>query len=484
MLDEKTISRVIEEVIKKLTKEQKSEGKVIPQRDISTGVEDGVFEEMEDAINAASAAQRALVRLPLSIREKIIQAIRDACMNNRKEYAQMEWEETGLGRIEDNVRKIEASCNVLGLEDLRPEIYMDDRGISVIERIPYGVIASVNPVTNGAPTIIFNSIMMIAGGNTVVNNPHPKTRLVSAKVVRDINKAVIHAGGPPNTVCCVEEPSVPSAQFLMTHPLVKLIAVTGGHGVVNFATKTGKRVIAGGPGNPPVVVDETADLEHAAKCIIEGASFSNCTPCASEKEIFVVDSVADELKKFLKKHGAYEISASEGEALVKNIFKDTGEPGKPGVINMDFIGKPPSFILDSIGLKVGDDIKIVILEANYDHPLVWTEQIMPVLPLVRCIDADEAIRRAVKAEQGLGHTMIMHSNDLNNLSKMASMADACAFVKNGSSLASVGVAGAGYISFHIATDGDGHTRPRTFTRARRCTMANDFRMRFGADFTS
>ena len=479
MLDEKIINQVVEEVIRKLTQER-LQSKRIQEEPSNDQIQDGVFEEMEAAIKAAASAQEKLVSLPLATRERIIQAVRDVCLRKAKKYAQMEWEETGLGKAEDNVKKIEASCKVLGTEDLKPEVYMDDRGISIIERIPYGVIASVNPVTNGAPTIIFNSIMMIAGGNTIVNNPHPKTKVVSATVVRDINEAVISTGGPPNTVCCIEEPSVPSAQYLMTHPVVKLIAVTGGHRVVNFATKTGKKVIAGGPGNPPVVVDETADLEQAAKCIIEGASFSNCTPCASEKEIFVVDTVADKLKEFLKKNGAYEISASDGEALMKNIFREIGEPGKPGVINMDFIGKSPSFILDSIGLKVGEEIKIVILETNYEHPLVWTEQIMPVLPLVRCKDADEAIMRAVKAEQGLGHTMIMHSNNLNNLNKMASMANACAFVKNGSSLASVGVEGAGYISFHIATDGDGHTRPKVFTRARRCTMANDFRMRFGA----
>jgi propionaldehyde dehydrogenase len=366
------------------------------------------------------------------------------------------------------------------MEDLGPEVYSGDKGVTIIERIPYGLIASVNPITNGVPTIIFNAIMMLSGGNTVINNPHPKTGKVSARAVRDINAAIIKAGGPPNCVCCLEEPSVPSAQYLMTHPKIKVIAVTGGHGVVRFASQTGKRVIAGGPGNPPVVVDETADLDHAARCIIEGASFCNCMPCASEKEIFVVESVADRLKELLKSHGAHEITREQGEALMKHIFKEIKEPGKPGVINMDFIGKPPSFILRSVNLEVGADAKIVILETDKDHPLVWTEQIMPVLPLVRCKNADEAIDLAVAAEQGCGHTMIIHSTDLKTLSKMASRADACAFVKNGSSLAGVGVTGEGYTSFHIATDGEGHTRPRMFTRIRRCVISNDFRLRFGA----
>jgi acyl-CoA reductase-like NAD-dependent aldehyde dehydrogenase len=323
--------------------------------------------------------------------------------------------------------------------------------------------------------------MMLAGGNTVVNNPHPKTRAISARVVRDLNKAIVDAGGPPNCVCCLEEPSVPSAQALMMHPQVKLIAVTGGHGVVAFATQTGKRVIAGGPGNPPVVVDETADLDRAARCIVEGASFSNCMACASEKEIFVVESVADQFKDRLKKYGAYEISASQGEALLKNIFKETKGPGQAGVINMDFIGQSPAFILRSIGLTVGPEAQIVILETNKDHPLVWTEQIMPVLPIVRCRTADEAIEAALAAEQGNGHTMAIHSNNIQTIKKMTNRAKCAAFVKNGScGLASVGVAGEGYTSFHIATNGEGQTRPRMFTLIRRCVLADDFRYRYGA----
>jgi aldehyde dehydrogenase len=482
-LDEKLVTQIVEAVVTRLAESGVELVTDNASQAASSGrlaVVDGVFKEMEDAILAAEAAQREFMALPLGVREKIIQAIRDLGMAHVQEYGRLEFEETDLGNVEDNVKKITASCRVMGMEDLTPEVFVGDLGVTLIERIPYGVIASVNPVTNGVPTILFNAIMMLAGGNTVINNPHPKTKGVSAKAVRDINAAIVKAGGPPNCISCLEEPSVPSAQYLMTHPKIKLIAVTGGHGVVQFASRTGKRVIAGGPGNPPVVVDETADLDHAARCIIEGASFCNCMPCASEKEIFVVHTVADRLKDALKKHGAHEITREQGEALTKQIFKEVKGPGEPGVINMDFIGKPPSFILRAIGLEVGPEAKIVILETDKDHPLVWTEQIMPVLPLVRCKDADEAIRLGVAAEQGLGHTIVMHSTDLNNLSKMASRADACAFVKNGSSLAGVGVRGEGYTSFHIATDGEGHTRPRMFTRIRRCAISNDFRLRYGA----
>ncbi len=478
-LDEKMINQIVETVVKKLSA---TEGDILDnKKSLPAGpsVQDGVFQEMDDAITAASKAQKELMKIPIADREKIINAIRDVGRTHAEEYAQKEFEETGLGKVSDNKLKIMAASSVIGIEDLVPEVFTGDLGITILERIPYGVIASINPITNGSPSIIFNAIMMLSGGNTIINNPHPKTKKVSAKVIQDINQAVVKAGGPANTVCCLVDPTVPSAQHLMTHPMVKLIAVTGGHGVVSFATSTGKKVIAGGPGNPPVVVDETADLDRAAQCIIEGASFSNCTPCASEKEIFVVDSVADKLKELLVKYGAYEISASQGKELMKHVFKEIKGPGEPGVINMDLIGKPPQYILKTIDLDVDSETKIVILETDKDHPLILTEQIMPVLPLIRCKNADEAINLGIKAEQGLGHSIVMHSTDLNNLTQMSSRADVCAFVKNGSSLAGVGVKGEGFISFHVSTDGEGHTRPRTFSRIRRCVMTNDFRLRYG-----
>lgn len=479
-LDEAQIERIVDTVLRRLTADGGGVSLAQPPLGESPGVSDGVFQEMETCIQAAADAQRRLVALPLAVRADIVQTVRDTGTAHAELYARMEFEETGLGKLKDNVQKNLAACRVLGMEDLTPEVYSGDRGVTIIERIPVGVIASVNPVTNGAPTILFNAIMMLAGGNTVVNNPHPKTRKVSARVIRDLNRAIVAAGGPPNCLCCLEEPSVPSAQALMTHPKIRLIAVTGGHGVVAFATQTGKRVIAGGPGNPPVVVDETADLDRAARCIVEGASFSNCMACASEKEIFVVESVADTLKECLKRHGAFEITPDQGEDLVPHIFKEVRGPGRAGVINMDYIGKPPSFILQAIGLEVGPGAKIVIVETGKDHPLVWTEQIMPVLPVVRCRDADEAIEAALAAEQGNGHTMAIHSNSIRNIQKMAGRAKCAAFVKNGScGLASVGVAGEGYTSFHIATNGEGQTRPRMFTLIRRCVLTNDFRYHYG-----
>ncbi len=477
-IDPKQVELIVEKVLEGLS----SSGQKPSSKNPSAATADGVFDDMEDAIQAAVVAHQELVHLPLATREKIIQAIRDVGWANRQEYGRMELEETDLGAIDGTVLKLETSCGVPGIEDLAAEVYMGDRGVTINERLPVGIIASVNAVTNAAPSIIHNGIMMLAGGNAVVHNPHPKTKIISARVVKDVNKAIAAAGGPPNCNTTVTEPDIPTAQYLMTHPKINLIAVTGGHRVVEFATKTGKRVIAGGPGNPPVVVDESADLDHAARCIIRGASFSNCTPCSSEKEIFVVASVADQLKKLLIEYGACELSDEQGKALVKEIFNEV-RPGRvAGVINMDYVGKPANVILKrAIGLEVPPETKIAILETDKEHPLVWTEQIMPVLPFVRCRDAKEAMTMGVAAEQGLRHTIVFHSNNLANLAYMSSIADASQFVKNASSIGGIGVEGEGFKSLHIATGGEGLARPMTYTLVRRCVLTDDFRYRFGIE---
>jgi len=485
-IDEKMIEKIVETVVQKLSDQPAGDAvQNSPSEkttDSTAGVVDGVFQQMETCIQAAGKAQKTLLTVPVATRRKMIDQIRKTGLANADDYGRMEFEETGLGKANDNIAKCQSACQVPGIEDLDPEVYVGDKGATIIERLPVGVIASIHPVTNAVPSILFNAVMMIAGGNTVVVNAHPKTKAVSVRAIRDLNRAMVSAGGPPNCICCLAEPSVPSAQQLMTHADIGMIAVTGGHGVVDFATKTGKRVIAGGPGNPPVVVDETADLERAAQCIVEGAGFSNCIACASEKEIFVVESVADQLRSELKKQGAHEITKAQGEALVQHIFSKVKGPRKPGVINMEYIGKTPATILKAIGLEISDEVPIVFFETGPDHPLVWTEQIMPILPLVRCPDVDRAIQWALSAEQNMGHSMAIHSNHLKNIEKMASRAYCASFIKNGAcGTSGVGITGEGYVSFHIATNGEGHTRPRTFTRIRRCVMTDDLRYRYGTD---
>jgi acyl-CoA reductase-like NAD-dependent aldehyde dehydrogenase len=310
-----------------------------------------------------------------------------------------------------------------------------------------------------------------------VFNAHPGAKACSAQTVQILNQAIQGAGGPPDLITCPQEPTIESAQYLMRNPDIRLLVVTGGPAVVREAMKSGKKAICAGPGNPPVVVDETADLEQAARDIVKGASFDNNIVCILEKEIVVVDAVADQLKATMLQRGAVEITSWQLDRLMKVILAEDHGPGKHGIVNKAYVGKTPSTILREIGVNVDESVRLVLAETDAQHPLVWTEQLMPIMPLVRVRNADEAIDRAKDFEQGMGHTSMIHSKNLDVLSRMSREINTSIFVKNGPSLAGLGFGGEGYTSFSIASPtGEGLTCARDFTRVRRCTLVDAFRI--------
>ncbi|NOR87717.1 MAG: aldehyde dehydrogenase family protein, partial [Bacteroidales bacterium] len=342
---------------------------------------------------------------------------------------------------------------------------------------PYGVVGSISPSTNPTASIISNCIGMIAGGNSVVFNTHPAAKKVSNLLVSLLNKAIMEVGGPENLITTVENPTLDSANQMMSHPNVALLVVTGGPGVVKAAMKMEKKTIAAGPGNPPCVVDETADIAKAGKDIVAGASFDNNLICICEKETIVVDSVADELKKEMQNNGAYILNTEQTEKITKLVITEAGRPGNHGAANKNYVGKNAADIAKGIGLTIPEETRLLLCEVGEDHPLVWTEQLMPVMPLVRVKHVDDAIDLAVKCEHGFKHTAIMHSLNVAKLSKMAKAMDCSIFIKNGPSYAGLGQGGAGFASFTIASPtGEGVTRSRTFTRERRCTLVDYFRI--------
>jgi propionaldehyde dehydrogenase len=438
----------------------------------------GVFSDINDAIDAASAAFKEYILLPLDTRSKIIENIRKTALAKNEIMSVMAHQETGLGRKEDKIAK-----NILGIqktpgvEDIKPEAFSDEHGLTLVEKAPYGVIGSITPTTNSTVTIISNAIGMLSAGNTVVFNPHPAAKNVSAYIIDFINKAVVEAGGPENVVTCIDNPTIESAKALMTHKKIAIMVVTGGPAVVKTAMDSGKKVIAAGPGNPPVVVDETADIVKAGKAIVDGASFDNNVICICEKEILVVESVADRLKQEMIKNGAHELNTEEIKRVTALVVDDPGRPGHEGAINKKYVGKNASYIAKDIGLSIPDSTRLLLCEVDKNHPLVWTEQLMPVMPLVRVKDVDTAIDLAVEVEHGFRHTAIMHSLNIDKLSKMAKVMNCSIFIKNGPSYAGLGFGGAGFASFTIASPtGEGVTKASTFTRERRCTLVDHFRI--------
>ena len=477
-INEKDLKLIIESVLNKL-EGTKSDKKILDSSlNISSSGQNGIFEEVNAAVDAAEAAHIELVKLTLEKRREIIRSIRKTIVGNLEEISKLAVEETTFGRVEDKIEKNRlAALKTPGIEDLEPTAYSDDNGMTLMERASYGVIGSIIPSTNPTSSVINNGISMIAGGNSVVFNPHPAAKRSSCFTISLINQAIVKAGGPPNVLCAIGNPTIDSAQTLMKHPKIKLLVVTGGPAVVKTAMNSDKKVIAAGPGNPPCVVDETADLVKAGRDIVNGAGFDNNIVCICEKEILAVSQIADKLKEEMIKNGAHELKGEQIEKVTKLVIADPGKPGHEGAPNKKYVGKNASVIARDIGLDISEQTKILLCEVDRYHPLVWTEQLLPVIPLVRFSNVDEAIDFAVQCEHNFRHSASIHSKNIAKLSRMAKLMNCSLFIKNGPNYSGLGFGGAGYTSFTIATPtGEGLTRARTFTRERRCVLVGYFRI--------
>ncbi|MGB4149502.1 MAG: aldehyde dehydrogenase, partial [Tepidanaerobacteraceae bacterium] len=305
MIQEELISIIKDKILRELSKDTSSDESEL-----------GIFDTVDEAVAAAKEAQKKLNLLDLEKREIIISAIREASINNANYLAVLCVEESQMGRVDDKIAKIIlAAKKTPGTEDLIPWAKSGDHGLTLVERGPFGVIASITPVTNPVSTIVNNGIGMIAGGNTVVINPHPRAIRVSIETIKLINDAIAKAGGPRHLICTVKEPTIETSQQMMKHPDVRLISATGGPGVVKAALSSGKKAIGAGAGNPPVVVDETADIAKAAHDIVLGASFDNNLPCISEKVAIVVEEVAQKLMDAFKNENVYILNDDEARAI-------------------------------------------------------------------------------------------------------------------------------------------------------------------------
>lgn len=473
--EQKFISQIVAEVLARLQEEQSNRTKL--------GC--GIFPTMEEAIDAAQRAFRKLRTMSKEKREELVRAMRDAAYTNARLLAEMAVAETGMGRVADKIIKNQlAARRTPGTEDLKTEAWTGDCGLTVVEMAPYGVIGAITPTTNPSATIINNSIGMIAAGNAVVFSPHPTAKNTSLKTVEILNEAIIKAGGPPDLLTTVAEPSIEVANCLMRHHQINLLVATGGPAVVKAVLSSGKKAIGAGAGNPPVVVDETADIAKAAQSIIAGCSFDNNLPCIAEKEAIVVGSVADELMAYMRKYGGYQIKGKAIDDLMKVVLTETSHQAAAGCtdkhrktysVNKAYVGKDAHVLLRTIGIDVPDSVRTIFCEVDEDHPFVTEELMMPILPVVQVKNIDAAIELAVKVEHGNRHTAVMHSKNVDNMTNFARAIQTTIFVKNGPSYAGIGIGGEGFTTFTIAgPTGEGLTSARTFTRQRRCVLVDGF----------
>lgn len=480
-MDERRIAQIVEQVVARLATDGtltggRGQAPAILKHgrgsgDVSTsGL--GVHPTVDAAVDAAKKAYLALDSHTLADRARFIRAMRDCTYSELENIARMAVQESGLGRWDDKMAKNRLVADKTpGTEALTTAAVTGDDGLTLTEYAPYGVIGSITPCTNPTETILNNGIGMVAAGNAIVFNTHPNAKKVSAYFIDKLNRAIQGAGGPPTLLNCVAEPTIESANALMKHPGVRLIVVTGGGAVVKAAMTCGKRAIAAGPGNPPVVVDETADIAKAARDLVFGASLDNNIICIVEKEVIAVADIADRLKKEMKANKAVEVSGQDLKRLEKLLITPDNH------VNRDYIGKDAALVLRDAGIRVPDDTRLGFAEVDEQHPFVQHEMLLPVVGFVRVPDADSAIACAKRVEHGYGHTSVIHSNNINTLAKFARAVNTSITVKNAPSAAGVGLNGEGFTSWTIASPtGEGMTYAPHFGRARRCVLKDAFRI--------
>ncbi len=440
----------------------------------------GIYSDMNEAIDMAEQGYRAVRAMSVEQREKIIEEIRRLTREEASIMAEIGVKETGMGRVEHKKAKhLLVADKTPGTEDIVSEAKTGDNGLTLTEMAPFGVVGSITPSTNPSETVICNSIGMIAAGNGVVFNPHPNAICTSNYAVDLVNRASAAAGGPRVLVCSMVKPTMESAAIMQSHPKIRLLVCTGGPGVVRAVLSSGKKAIGAGAGNPPVIVDDTADIRKAGKDIIDGCSFDNNLPCIAEKEVFAFRNIADELIAEMQKNGAYLITAEQADRLAPVVLKEvTNKAGKTvKTVARDCVGRDAAVLLAKIGISVGPEIRCIICETGFDHDFVQHELMMPILPIVRVDSIEEAIDLAVKAEHGNRHTAHMHSKNIDHLSAFAKAVETTIFVKNAPSYAGIGFGGEGHTTFTIAgPTGEGITSARSFTRKRRCVMVDNFRI--------
>jgi aldehyde dehydrogenase len=440
----------------------------------------GVFQDASEACAAAHEGFLQLKKKGMAGRAKVVEIVKTMAEANAVEWGRIELEETKIGRLDHKIEKLQIIKLVPGVEWLRPDGRSGDHGITLEEYTPFGVVGAITPSTHSIPTLSGNIVNIVAAGNAVVFNAHPSGCKCAALAVREYNKAIERELGIQNLVTIVEQPTLDSFKAICSHEAVKLLCVTGGPAVVKAAMATGKRAICAGPGNPPVLVDDTACMKRAATSIIQGASYDNNLLCIGEKEVFALDRIADKLMAEMEAAGAVRLNGAQLERLTKEAF--TFKEGHGGgcaepVVNKALIGKDTAVLAKAAGINIPEKTPLLFAETARDHLFVKEEQMMPFIPIVRVKSVEEGIAASLEAEHGYKHTSIIHSHDVEHMTAMARALDTTLFVKNGPSPAGLGLGGEGYLSFSIATPtGEGITNPKTFTRVRRCVMVDNLRI--------
>jgi acyl-CoA reductase-like NAD-dependent aldehyde dehydrogenase len=364
-------------------------------------------------VKNAREAAREFMELGQPEVDRIVAAMARAGAADARRLAEIAVEETGIGNVEDKVVKNCFGTQVVhdymsGLPSVG--IIGDEDGILVVAE-PFGVIVAVTPTTNPTSTTMFKSLIALKGRNVVVFAFHPRAQKCSVAAAEVMRSAAVSAGAPPNCVQWVTEPSVEATGALMKHPDVAMVIATGGSSMVKAAYSSGHPALGVGPGNAPVYVERTADLEMAVRDIIVSKTFDNGTICSSDQTVIFDDPmVAGRALELFAAQGAHIASRDEKVKLEAVMFdKERGVPSAA------VVGKSPVTIAELAGFSVPVSTRLILVPLTTTGAEDWMshEKLSPVLGWFVARDRQEAIAAATGQLVfcGAGHSAVIFSED-------------------------------------------------------------------------
>ncbi len=371
------------------------------------------IQESRDLVTAAQKAWKVWSQASQVDVDRICAAMAAAGVQASERLGRMAQEETGFGVAAHKKLKNEFSSRVVweSIKDLKTVgVIRHDPARRLYEIAwPMGVVAALVPSTNPTSTTLFKALIAIKARNAIVFSPHPSAARCTYEAAQTMAQAAENAGAPKGLINCIQQVSLPGTQELMTHPQTSIILATGGTSMVRAAHSTGKPAYGVGPGNVPVYVDRSADLEKAARYIVASKSFDYSTICASEQSVVADLPIASKLAKLMQAEGAYFTNQQETDALRHTLFHPNG------AINTVVVGKSAPYVAEVAGFQVPQGTRILVVpltKVGRDEPLSH-EKLTTVLGWYEADGWEQGCETSIAIIKtgGLGHTQIIYATD-------------------------------------------------------------------------
>lgn len=368
-------------------------------------------QEARDAAEAASFAFQSVGKLDQASIDAICEAMSQAALANAERLGKLAAEETGFGRAEDKREKNRFAAEDVWnyFRDLKTVGVVNDNGSIVEIASPRGVVAAIIPSTNPTSTAIYKIIIATKSRNTIVLSPHPSAVGCITETVRIMREAAMKRGLPGDAIICLSNSTIEGTETLMKHRKTAVILATGGTGLVRAAYSSGKPAFGVGPGNVPVFIERSANVEKAVSDILASTCFDNGTICASEQSVVVDSPVEAEVRDQFRRQGGHFLNQSEADAVGKILLT----PQR--TLNAAIVGKSPAFIANLAGISIPDSTRCLLADcAGVGRDFPWSiEKLSPTLAF---FVADGVERGAARCQEilqfgGMGHTAGIHTQD-------------------------------------------------------------------------